>query len=100
MSEKMKRFEIIFSENEMRRFTVSNEELLIDVHGMNCRQAMMFLKNVIALIRGSVTLNVIHGYNHGQAIKNMCMHSEKISERIVKTESLPWNPGVTKFIIA
>ena len=48
MSEKMKRFEIIFSENEMRRFTVSNEELLIDVHGMNCRQAMMFLKNVIA----------------------------------------------------
>lgn len=99
MSEKIKKLGILFSEKEMQRLGVGDNELKVDVHGMNCREAMQFLKNIVALISGTLTIEVIHGYTHGYAIKNM-LRNDFISPRVIKTESIDWNPGVTRIIIA
>lgn len=93
------RLEEIFTDEEMSRITISDSIggcLLItaDVHGMKCRQARRFINNIINVIRMVFHLMIIHGYNHGRAIKDMLagdFHNIHISEQ----HPDPYNQGVT-----
>lgn len=100
MKENMERFEMMLSDKEMSRVSVSaNDGFYVDIHGMSCQQASRFLRNLIALVKTACEMTVIHGYNHGQALKDL-VRKGRLSSRVVKTESVDWNPGVTKLMIA
>lgn len=72
----------------------------VDVHQMTCSEAKRFIKNVISLFaQCNFTLNVIHGYVHGTAIKEM-LNKESISHRIENISSPACNPGVSILMIA
>lgn len=99
MSEQVKRFELIFSRDDMQRFSIVNEELHVDVHGLTCLKAKRLLKNTIALLRDNATVYVNHGYNHGHAIKEM-LRNTKLSRRTYQIQHVNWNPGMTRLIVA
>ena len=58
-----------------------------------------FLKNIIALLKGSVSMYIIHGYNHGCAIKEM-LRNTRLSSRNYQVLHVDWNPGMTKLVTA
>ena len=99
MSEQVKKFEFVFSRDDIQRFSVVDGELYVDVHGLTCPKAQRLLKNTIALLRGDITIYVIHGYNHGHAIKEM-LRNTKLSRRNYQTQHVDWNPGMTKLVVA
>ena len=52
---------------------VNREGVYVDVHGMERDQALHFVRNVLAAagrVQGGFLLAVIHGYKHGQRIRN------------------------------
>ena len=78
----------------------SNITVSVDVHQMTCSEAKRFIKNIISLFaQCDFTLNVIHGYVHGTAIKEMICR-DSISQRIEKITSPANNPGVSVLMIA
>lgn len=98
------REELIFTSEEMARISTDaaagNDNITVDVHGLKPREAMRFLKNVVALhYREDFVLTVIHGYNHGTAIKEMLQNTQ-LSCRVEDISSCAWNPGVTMFRVA
>lgn len=100
MSEQAKKFEFVFSGDDMRRFSVVDGDLYVDVHGLTCPKAQRLIKNTIALLRSeSVIIYVIHGYNHGHAIKEM-LRNTRLSRRNYQAQYVDWNPGMTKLVIA
>ena len=101
MSEEMKRFQVLLSNEDMKRLSISERDgFCVDVHGMSCHQTMQFLKNIIAMFNHGFTMNVIHGYNRGHAIKDMLREDKFRSSKKIKAESVGWNPGMTKLTIA
>lgn len=71
----------------------------VDVHQMTCAEAKKFIRNIISLLtQYNFTLNVIHGYLHGTAIKEM-IYSENINNRIEKISSPSNNPGISILMI-
>lgn len=92
------RLHLIFTDDEISRITLlgDKEELRIiaDVHGMSCFQAKRFINNLINIIREKFRLIVIHGYNHGTAIKDMLTDSF-INMHVVSKHVDPKNQGVT-----
>ena len=99
MSEQVKRFEHIFTRDDMQRFRIVGEELYVDVHGLTCLKARRLLKNTIALLRDSATVYVNHGYNYGHAIKDM-LRNTKLSRRTYQVQHVGWNPGMTRLVVA
>lgn len=95
MDEMIKKFEFLFPKDDLKRFSIVNGELYVDVHGMTCLEAQKFLKNVIALMKGDFCMYVIHGYNRGCAIKEM-LQNTKLSTRNYQIWHISWNPGMTK----
>lgn len=95
--------EMIFTEEQLNRIDVKQDEgiekVTVDVHGLGCREAKTFLRNIIAINREPFKLDVIHGYNHGMCIKVMLLN-ETVSERV--TEVRPWrnNLGKTTLMVA
>lgn len=98
MSDQVKKFEFVFSKDDLARFRVVDGELYIDVHGMTCPMAQRFLKNTIALLKGSVNIYVIHGYNRGCAIKEM-LRNTPLSHRQYQVQHVNWNPGITRLVV-
>lgn len=100
MKENMERFKTLLSCKDMERVSISvNDGFYVDLHGMSCQQATRFLHNLIALVKNSCEMTVIHGYNHGLALKDV-VRKCGLSARVVRTESVAWNPGMTKLMIA
>lgn len=99
MSEQVRKFEFVFSKDDMQRFDIMDGELYVDVHGLSCPRARRLLKNTIALLRGNITIYVIHGYNHGHAIKEM-LRNTQLSRRTYRVQYVDWNPGITRLIVA
>ena len=91
----LKKFEFLFPKDDLKRLSVVNGELYVDVHGMTCPEAQRFLRNVIALMKGDFSMYVIHGYNRGCAIKAMLMRTQ-LSVRTYRIGHIDWNPGMTK----
>lgn len=72
MKEKM---EMIFTREEMKRVINGLQQnadmITVDLHGLKVKEAERFLKNLMAINREGRDICVIHGYNHGTAIKEM-----------------------------
>ncbi len=82
--------------------TNDNGEIVVraDLHRMTRREAKQFIKNMIALLhKNPFTLILIHGYNHGTALKEM-LYGEHISDRILSISSPVWNPGESFLSVA
>ena len=97
------RLQIVFSKEEISRITlISNADelrIVADVHGMKCYQARRFINNIINLIRTSFKLIIIHGYNHGTAIKDMLSDNFTNAHVFLKCTD-PCNQGITCMQIA
>lgn len=96
------RLSIIFTKDELNRLTFNQDqsgvEIIADVHGMKCFQAKRFLNNILNMASYKIKLTVIHGYNHGTAIKDMISNGLGNSH-IIQTYNDEKNIGRT-FIIA
>lgn len=95
---------LILTETELNRISINektNGKLLItaDVHGMKCRDAKRFINNIINIIRAAFQLIIIHGYNHGTAIKDMLAQNFS-NDHIYNQFPDPYNQGVTHMFIA
>ena len=69
----------------------------IDLHGMYADDAKKYLNDQISrLPKGTLSVDVIHGYNQGTALKKMVMafKHERIERKIIGL-----NQGVTTFIL-
>jgi DNA-nicking Smr family endonuclease len=74
-------------------------QLTVDVHGLHCNETKKYLNNMINASRKSFLLVVIHGYNHGTAIKEMLAYDFSNSH-VVRKYSDSCNYGVTYMQIA
>jgi len=98
------KLKIILTNEEISRLTISEIDetkirITADVHGMKCSQARRFINNIINTVRVAFQLIIIHGYNHGTAIKDML--AENFSNTHITEQHLdPYNKGVTHMLIA
>lgn len=98
------RLRMVFTQEEINRLTISEIDerkirITADVHGMKCYQAKRFINNIINTVRVAFQLIIIHGYNHGTAIKDML--AENFSNTHITEQHLdPYNQGVTHMLIA
>lgn len=99
-----KRLRMILTKEEISRVRVSQSDdaqirIIVDVHGMKCFYARRFISNIINAVRTAFQLIVIHGFNHGTAIKDMLADNfcnYHIAAQYVDSR----NPGVTHMHIA
>ena len=97
------RLGMIFTTDEIERISIYEEsemglKVTVNVHGMKCSQAKRFINNIINVIRRAFKLKIIHGYNHGTAIKDMLAESF-YNIHIVNQYLDPYNKGVTYIIL-
>lgn len=89
---------MIFTTDELSKIEIEDNvtqlNIIVDVHGMKCREVKRFLNNIINLIRGRYLMTVIHGYIHGNAIEEM-IAKETINYKITKRYQDTWQYGVT-----
>lgn len=95
---------IFFGEDSWRLLSIRTDEgsvpaITIDVHGMDVRLAERMCWNVINLVREPVRLTVIHGFNHGTAIKD-ALAKETFAGRLESRYCPKHNPGATVMKIA
>ena len=95
----IKRFMMVFTPSEIERITFEMKDeaievVKVDVHSLKCAIARRFINNIINLILGSVKLIVIHGFNHGTAIRDMLRQSFS-NIKIDEIFSIVENDGVT-----
>lgn len=64
-----------------------DEELYMDVHVLTCPRVQRLIRNTIALLQGTATIYVIHGYSHGHAIKER-LRNTQLSRRTYQTKKL------------
>lgn len=98
------RLKIIFTSEEISRLTISEIDetkirIIADVHGMKCSQARRFINNIINTVRVAFQLIIIHGYNHGTAIKDMLAQNFS-NTHITEKHPDPYNQGITHMLIA
>ena len=95
---------VIYGDNKWRLydFTVDGNgipKVRLNVHGMTVREAKVFILNVVNVIHGTMALEVIHGFNHGTAIRDM-LAGENFSGRLTERYCPGKNPGMTNMRIA
>ncbi len=96
------RLNSILSKNDLTRISMKFSDkiyVIVDVHGMKCSQTRRFINNIINSVRVAFQLIVIHGYNHGTAIKDMLAENFSNSH-IVEQHADFYNQGVTHMYIA
>ena len=95
MREKM---EMIFTKDEINRIVEGLQEnadmITVDLHGLKVKDARRFLQNLMAIGQGRQDICVIHGYNHGTAIKEM-IYRDLSSKRLVNKTGVKGNCGRT-----
>ncbi len=98
------KLKLILSPENIKRLSITESdseiiEIVVDVHGMKCYEARRFINNIIAIVHSDCQLVIIHGYNHGTAIKEML--SQNFNNRHIR-ERFPDlnNQGVTHMHIA
>lgn len=95
---------LILSSDELERLMITVTEdniinIVADVHGMKCSEARRFINNIINTARCTVKLEVIHGYNHGTAIKDMLAQDFRNPHIELKYPDV-YNRGMTHMLIA
>ncbi len=93
---------MILTEEEIGRIQMNiknNEtELTVDLHKLSVKQAQRLLKNIIAIDRGRVEMHIIHGYNHGTALKEMIAYDFS-NPRIESKSTDKSNLGLTNIVL-
>ena len=94
---------LVFSNEEIERLQIEQSEhqlsIKVDVHGLKCREARRFINNLINLLRMTFQLIIIHGYNHGTAIKDMLKNNFSNSH-VMGIYPDCYNQGVTHLLVA
>jgi len=97
------RLSMILTKGELERISIGEikgqTRIRIDLHEMRCAEAKRTINNIIAINREPCVLDLIHGYNHGTALKEM-IQTDLDSYRIVSINSNPYNPGETFLNVA
>ena len=96
------RAEMVLTKEEIERLTVkvahNTEKITLDLHGLTVKQAHRLIKNIIALDRKSFCIDLVHGYSHGTAIKDMI--TDFCNPRVLGKSRPDYNPGITKMLIS
>lgn len=89
---------LIFSAKDVDRFKINDSNntiaIILDVHGYSCREARRVINSLISICRGAFILKIIHGYNHGTAIKEM-LWKDHFNPRFANIRSVKGNPGMS-----
>lgn len=98
------RLKMVLTQSEMNRIKISESRsgkirITADVHGMKCYEARRFINNIINIVRIAFQLVIIHGYNHGTAIKEMLAQNFS-NDHIYEQFPDRRNQGVTHMLIA
>ena len=97
------RLSLILTKEDMKRLKIKErdgvKEITIDLHRMSCSQAKRFINNIINLVRESCRLILIHGYNHGTALKDM-IRSDIENSHIEAIMADAHNLGRTDILLA
>lgn len=98
------RINYIFTKEEINRLSIEDTpgnmlKVTVDVHGMKCSQAKRLINNLINVLRTSFVLRIIHGFNHGTAIRDMLSESFD-NPHVAKKYLDPRNQGITFMQIA
>ena len=93
-----KMLEMILTKEEMERITEELRDnvptITVDMHGLKVKEAKRLLSNIMALDRGGMDIQVIHGYIHGNAIKDM-VHDGLKNPRMKGRQAVKGNYGRT-----
>lgn len=86
----------LFTDEILSHIQVFNDSLIrVDVHGLTKNQAIRLLENLIAMNRNDTfTIEVVHGYRHGTAIKE-AIYSELHTKKSIRKISHAYNKGIT-----
>ncbi len=100
----MERMTFILNGDDLHRVHVQRDNegniiLVIDVHEMKVAEAKKILNHIIIMYRFPFKLRVVHGYNHGTAIKDM-IAEQLDNKRIISKEVEVYNPGITTIQLA
>lgn len=92
-------FQMILSTDDLARIKVTMRKnnipkIVADTHGLSCKQAKVFIKNLICVCRDAFILVIIHGYNRGTAIKELIRENFDLP-RVKNMHSPEYNPGET-----
>lgn len=98
------RMDFLLPEGSDRRLEAEESEdgkikITVDMHGLTTPQARRLLNNIIAAVRRPFEMEVIHGYHHGTAIRDMIytdFQNPKIQSRTLQC----WNPGTSILEVA
>lgn len=91
----MARFSLVLKKEDMARIHVKNEaEIFVDLHGLRTDEAIKFLNNIINLNKEECIIRVIHGFNHGTALRDM-INNRFCNPRIRNRQVVKSNPGMT-----
>lgn len=93
------KLKLILLDEDMLRFSGKDGVYFLDVHGLPVHEARMLIKNVGALMSSKDNLTVIHGYNHGTAIKEMLAKDGLFRRTYTLTENA-YNKGRTSIQFA
>ena len=95
------RFSQVLTGEDIKRINIKekngNIKIMVDVHGMTVKAAKRLINNIINMAMTVVEIVIIHGYNHGTAIKDMLLNRFENSH-IDHIFSDEFNMGVTHIV--
>ena len=85
----------LLTKDELNRIKFTGDSVVVDLHYLSVKEARRLLKTIVALYQKSFCMVVIHGYIHGQALKEMLRTDDIFlkEHNMIATE----NPGRTLF---
>lgn len=98
------RMTFVLSKEELDRVRVFQDVdgivvLQIDLHLMNRFSVRKLIDKTITMIRCPFRLDLIHGFNRGQVLKNLIEY-EYENDRVVDIYTPSYNPGETVLEVA
>lgn len=99
MSNDMGRLNMVLTKEDINRIQEYPDRMFVDLHGKSRKEAKQLLNNIINIIRHPFTIEVVHGYNHGTALKDMII-TEEINPRIISRNVPAYNVGETILLVA
>ena len=73
-------------------------EVILDVHGLKCKEAKKMINNLLNIVRQKIKLIVIHGFHGGTAIRDMLPRIA--NKHIIDVKNDEYNTGKTYILAA
>ncbi len=93
------KMQLVFTNDEINRISEKirnngSKMFCVDTHGLTVKDAKRLIQNLIVLDREESEIHIIHGFNHGTAIKEM-IGNTIANPRINSKRTPANNPGIT-----